>query len=74
MESTSRDDIRKLLKAFGVRADELIVSHLARTNEGGTLHLALILEDRTDYGGKPPAERLRLEMEGEVRRGMPEEA
>ena len=68
MESTSRDDIRKLLKMFGVRADELIVGHLARTPSSGLLRLALILEDRTDYGGKPPAEPLRLEIEGEVRR------
>ena len=68
MESTSRDDIRKLLKAFGVRADELIVSHLARTPSPRPLRLALILEDRTDYGGKPPAEPLHLEIEGEVRR------
>ena len=68
MESTSRDDIRRLLKMFGVRADELIVGHLARTPSAGPLRLALILEDRTDYGGKPPAEPLRLEIEGEVRR------
>ena len=68
MESTSRDDIRRLLKMFGIRADELIVGHLARTPSPGPLRLALMLEDRTDYGGKPPAERLRLEIEGEVRR------
>jgi len=68
MESTSRDDIRKLLKAFGVKADELIVTHLARTTSAGPLRLAVILEDRTDYGAKPPAERLRLEIEGEIRR------
>jgi hypothetical protein len=68
MESTSRDDIRRLLKAFGVKADELIVSHLARTPHAGPLQVALILEDRTDYGATPPAERLRLEIEGEVRR------
>src|SRR3989304_3669609 len=29
MESASRDDIRKLLKMFGIRADELIVAPLA---------------------------------------------
>ena len=68
MESTSRDDIRRLLKMFGVRADELIVSHLARTTSAGPFRMALILEDRTDYGGKPPAEQLHLEIEGEVRR------
>jgi hypothetical protein len=69
MESASRDDIRKLLKAFGVKADELIVRHLARTDRPGVLRLALILEDRTDYGADLPAERLHLELEGDVRRG-----
>jgi hypothetical protein len=68
MESTSRDDIRRLLKAFGVRADELVVSHLARTSHPGPLRLALVLEDRTDYGAQRPTEPLRLEVEGEIRR------
>ena len=68
MESTSRDDIRRLLKTFGVKADELIVTHLARIHPGGPLHVALVLEDRTDYGGRPPAERLHLEIEGEIAR------
>ena len=69
MESASRDDIRKLLKMFGIRADELIVAHLARTPSAGPLRLALILEDRTDYGKEPPADRLHLELEGDVRSG-----
>jgi hypothetical protein len=64
----SRDDIRRLLKAFGVKSDELIVTHLARTSHRGPLRVALILEDRTDYGATPAAEPLRLEMEGEIRR------
>jgi hypothetical protein len=68
MESMSRDDIRRLLKMFGIKADELIVSHLARTPAAGPLRLALILEDRTAYGEEPPAQRLHLEIEGEVRR------
>ena len=68
MESASRDDIRRLLKAFGVKADELVVAHLARTPSPGPLRLALVLEDRTEYGPTPPAERLHLEIEGEVRR------
>ena len=69
MESASRDDIRRLLKMFGIRADELIVAHLARTPSAGPLRLALILEDRTDYGKEPPADRLHLELEGDVRSG-----
>lgn len=64
--STSRDDMRRLLKTFGVKADELVIAHLARHRPSGALHLAVILEDRTDYGGRPPAEPLRLEVEQEV--------
>lgn len=67
MESSSRDDIRKLLKTFGVKADELVIAHLARMGRSKPLKLALILEDRTDYGGSPPPQGLHLEMEGEVR-------
>ncbi len=67
MEDTSRDDVRKLLKAFGVKADELVIAHLARTRPSRPLRIALLLEDRTDYGGSPPAEKLHLEMEGAVR-------
>lgn len=69
MESSSRDDIRKLLKTFGVKADELVIAHVARMGRSVPLRLALILEDRTDYGGSPPRQALHLEMEGEVRPG-----
>ncbi len=68
MESTSRDDIRNLLKTFGVKADELVVRHLARTGHAGPLRLALILEDRTDYGAADSGEHLHFEIEGQVRR------
>ena len=67
MEETSRDDMRRLLKAFGVKADELVIAHLARTRASRPLHIALILEDRTDYGASPPEEKLHLELDGEVR-------
>jgi hypothetical protein len=67
MEATTpRDDIRRLLKTFGVKADELIVAHLARHAPDGPLRLALILEDRTDYGGRRPDRQLHLEIEGTV--------
>lgn len=68
MDSSSRDDIRKLLKTFGIEADEQIVSYLARTEGDKPLRLRITLEDLTDYGTSPPAQELRFEMEGEVRR------
>lgn len=68
MEGSSRDDIRRLLKIFGVQADEAIVAHLARNPEGPPLQLRLMLEDLTDYGEQSPVEQLHLDIKGEVRR------
>ncbi|HET7011213.1 MAG TPA: hypothetical protein VFI11_10590 [Anaerolineales bacterium] len=67
MEETSRDDIRRLLKTFGVGADEAIIRHLERVQHPGPLHLKFVLEDLTDYG-RQSAERLHFEVKGEVRR------
>jgi hypothetical protein len=68
MQETSRDDIRKLLKTFGVKADEAIITHLARAAGEQPLRLRVTLDDLTDYGGKPPADKLHFAVEGEVRR------
>lgn len=68
MEESSRTDIRRLLKTFGVQADEAMVTHLALHPELDRLHIRLVLEDITDYGDSPVAEKLHLEIEGEIRR------
>jgi hypothetical protein len=68
MEETSRMDIRRLLKSFGVQADEAIVAHLARNPQLDSLHLRLVLEDHTDYGDNPPDQPLHLAVEDRVRR------
>lgn len=73
MEDTSRQDIRRLLKTFGVRADEALIAHLARNPQVASLRIRLVLEDLTDYGDAPsgeppPGEPLRLEIEGDVQR------
>jgi hypothetical protein len=65
MEDHTRDDIRRLLKNFGIQADEAIQEHLDRLPEGVTLHLRVVLEDLTEY--PQPAEKLHLEIEGQVR-------
>lgn len=67
MEDSSRDDIRRLLKRFGIQADEAVIAYLARNPEAGPLRVRLILEDLTDYGNAPPEEPLHLELEGEIR-------
>lgn len=68
MEESSRNDIRHLLKTFGLQADEAVISHLARNPDDSPLHIRLVLDDITDYGDSPPRESLHLEIEGEVRR------
>jgi hypothetical protein len=68
MQDTSRDDIRRLLKTFGVKADEAILAHLAHTAGDQPLRLRVTLDDLTDYDGSPPAEKLHFMVEGEVRR------
>jgi hypothetical protein len=68
MEESTRNDIRKLLKLFGVQADEAITNHLERNPGREPLHLRISLEDLTDYGDSPPDEELRLEIERQIRR------
>lgn len=68
MGEGSRDDIRQLLKEFGVRADGAIVAHLARAAGSQPLRLRCVLEDLTEYGGDQPPQRLQLVVEGTVRR------
>lgn len=68
MEDSSRYDIRRLLKTFGIQADEAMISHLARHPGIEGLQIRLVLQDLTDYGDSPPDEPLHLEMEGEIRR------
>jgi len=66
-EDTARDDIRKLLKTFGIQADEAIIRHLERLPEEKTLKVRLVLEDHTDYGAQVPEQPLALSIEGEIR-------
>jgi hypothetical protein len=68
MVSSTRDEIRSLLKEFGVRADEAIVSHLARNLDTKAFQLRLTLEDITEYGEAVPATPLSLTVEGEINR------
>ncbi len=68
MGENSRDDIRRLLKTFGVKADEAIIAHLARTSGERPLHVRVSLTDLTDYGSQAPPIPLRLEIEGTIQR------
>jgi hypothetical protein len=67
MEESSRTDIRRLLKSFGVQADEAIITHLARASWDRPLRIRLVLQDLTDYGSSPPEKPLYFEIDGEIR-------
>ena len=68
MKDNSREDIRALLKTFGVRADEAIVGHLAKHPEVNKLTLKVTLEDQTNYSSSLSSEPLLLEIDGEINR------
>ena len=68
MNSSGRDDVRKLLKQFGIKADEVVIAHLTRNEDLGALDIRLKLEDVTDYGASPPSVPLELVVEGRIRR------
>jgi hypothetical protein len=68
MDGSSRDDIRRMLKNFGIQADETIVAHLARNPRVSKLKLKLVLEDLTDYTDSAPEGVCHLELEGVVQR------
>ncbi len=67
-EETIRHDIRRLLKTFGVQADETIMRYLEQAPGAFPLRLRITLEDITDYGTNLPTAPLRIVVEGEIRR------
>ena len=67
MKESSRNDIRRLLKTFGIQADEAITAHMEGNPGIGLLKVRLVLEDLTDYGEATPEKPLYLEIDGEVR-------
>jgi hypothetical protein len=68
MEENSRKDIRRLLKTFGIQADEAIVAHLANHPQVNTLQLRITLEDLTQYDPDNPVVPLRLQVEDTIQR------
>jgi hypothetical protein len=65
MRSEAHDEIRRLLKEFGVTADETVSAYLIENKPSQALRLRIVLEDLTQYVSPPP-EKLHLEVEGEV--------
>lgn len=68
MDDRSRKDIRRILKTFGIRADEAMVAHLARNPAVEALRVRVTLEDITEYPGGDPSPPLEVTIEDEVHR------
>ncbi len=68
MEEERNQDIRRLLRTFGVKADAAIQAYLEQHHEIETLHVRVVLQDLTDHSGHPSVEPLHLEVEGEIHR------
>lgn len=68
MEEMGRKDIRRLLKTFGIKADEAMIAHLERNPDVETLRVRVSLEDLTDYGDLNLDEPLHVTVEGEIHR------
>jgi hypothetical protein len=68
MDDTSRKDIRRILKTFGIGADEALVAHLARNPNLAGIRVRLTLEDITEYGDFTPPQPLKFVVEDKISR------
>ena len=68
MEDQTRQDIRRLLKSFGIQADKTIMAFISRNPGKTPLRVRLTLQDLTDYGDTLPGQPLVVEIEGEISR------
>jgi len=68
MEDNSRKSIRRMLKSFGIKADETLVAHLALNPDVASLKIRITLEDLTDYGNSPPQAPLSVTINDEIQR------
>ena len=64
MNSSTHDDIRKLLKQFGLTADETVSAYIVENKPANPLRLRIVLEEISQPGAPSP---LRVEVEGEVK-------
>ena len=65
MPSNAHEDIRKLLKEFGLTADETVSAYLIQEKPQRPLRLRIVLEDVTEHE-TAPSMPLRVEVEGLV--------
>lgn len=67
-EENSRKSIRRILKSFGIRADEALEAHLARNPNIASLNIRITLEDLTNYGDSSPEVPLNVTIIDEIQR------
>jgi len=65
MRNGAHDDIRRLLKEFGLTADETVSAYLIENKPKQQMRLRITLEDLTDYSEAPP-KPLRVNVEGTI--------
>ena len=66
--NATNDDIRRLLRTFGMQADEAMQAQAKNAEGAVVLRFRLVVEDVTDYGGTKMETPPRIfETEGEVR-------
>ena len=68
MEDRSRKDIRRILKTFGIRADETLVGHLARNPHLSKIRVRITLEEISGYDETLDAQPIKLVIEDEIHR------
>ncbi|UCG24189.1 MAG: hypothetical protein JSW55_19050 [Chloroflexota bacterium] len=68
MDDNSRKGIRRLLKTFGIQADEAMVAYLARHPEIDSIQVRITLEDISPYGDDKPLETLKVVIEDTIER------
>lgn len=68
MDDHSRKDIRRILKRFGIKADEEMVAHMARNPSVEKINVRITLEDLTDYGDAQTEGQLNLSIEDQISR------
>jgi hypothetical protein len=65
MPSDAHGDIRRLLKEFGLTADETVTAYLIEEKPPHPLHLRIVLQDVTEYSS-PPNRELKVTVDGQV--------
>jgi hypothetical protein len=65
MQDKAHNDIRRLLREFGIKADETLTAYLRDSKPPAPVRVRILLEEVGQISA-PHGDRLHLEIEGEV--------